>query len=626
MFDQNTLKQLENNYSPVDFSSKPEQKKKGRGGFLTSLISELGGSGGALGGASAGAALGSVVPGIGTAIGGLIGAGVGGFAGGTSGRLVENKVRDDEFRVKDALKEGAFSGVAGAGPIKLAKAGSGAIKGAFSSGVREGAEESLDKSIFNKITGGKVDAAGKRLTEQGSGLKADKNVGGMAGLDEQSQFMTKYTGTPRQQRVSMEKDMKDLSGQVDDVLTKTPIPINGASVGQRLKTAAEDLTDERYLDIDLNNPSVTKIIDRYSEKFGKVQDAKGVNDIVKTLNKTATRAQNKLMNPNAGPLTAQESAALALKRAGDDVLSDIPEIAPLKKNMAQIFEVTPQVAAQAEKGLSSPFLGGVKVKTPTQALNYTQSKAGALLQGATGGPPTSGGPGIVGLGSRILTGRGIDNATSQNIGMGIDPTQENEDQQAAIGGLGAGELGTDTPTEDDSPFAVQNVEANIKSILAQGGKQKDVADYLSNVKMYQALTQESGGQKALNSTASGVIADTKTGLASLDALSGKISKSGANNPLLGQIRSKNPFDTEAQGLQASVATAKQIVGKALEGGVLRKEDESKYAKLLPTMGDTDATAQYKIDELTKLITGRLQEYQRNISGGSGGTDLDALGL
>mgnify|MGYP007031181626 CR=1 FL=1 len=88
----------------------------------------------------------------------------------------------------------------------------------------------------------------------------------------------------------------------------------------------------------------------------------------------------------------------------------------------------------------------------------------------------------------------------------------------------------------------------------------------------------------------------------------------------------NPYDSNAQNLQAQVATAKQIVGKALEGGVLRKEDEVKYAKLLPTMRDTDQTAQFKIQQLQSLISSRLNDYLMSINGGSGGVDAAALGL
>jgi hypothetical protein len=101
---------------PQQAAPKPQpQAQHGHGGFLTSIISELSGAGGAAGGAAAGAAAGSVVPGVGTVIGGLAGAILGGFAGGTGGRLAENKVRDNKWNAGSAVKEGAldaaFSGL-----------------------------------------------------------------------------------------------------------------------------------------------------------------------------------------------------------------------------------------------------------------------------------------------------------------------------------------------------------------------------------------------------------------------------------------------------------------------------------------------------------------------------------
>lgn len=108
-----------------------QQKTSGRGGFLTSLISEIAGTGGALGGAAAGAAAGSVVPGLGTVVGGALGGLLGGFGGGTVGRVAENVVRDDRIGLDDALKEGALSGAFGGlgGGFRAAKGLKTAAKG-----------------------------------------------------------------------------------------------------------------------------------------------------------------------------------------------------------------------------------------------------------------------------------------------------------------------------------------------------------------------------------------------------------------------------------------------------------------------------------------------------------------
>jgi hypothetical protein len=121
----------------VDTSAqKKAVKNKGRGGTLSSLISEAGGTGGALGGAAIGTA---ILPGIGT----VLGAGIGGFLGGTGGRIAENKVRDNRLGLGDALTEGAISGAMGAGPLRLAGLG----KNAVTKGVSKGTTSLVDALI-----------------------------------------------------------------------------------------------------------------------------------------------------------------------------------------------------------------------------------------------------------------------------------------------------------------------------------------------------------------------------------------------------------------------------------------------------------------------------------------------
>lgn len=58
--------------------------------------------------------------------------------------------------------------------------------------------------------------------------------------------------------------------------------------------------------------------------------------------------------------------------------------------------------------------------------------------------------------------------------------------------------------------------------------------------------------------------------------------------------------------QAVIDRVKQVIGKALEGGVLRKEDEYKYVKILPTIGDTPQTVSTKIQGLEAAIALRRQ--------------------
>lgn len=98
----------------------PAPQVKGRGGSLTSFISE----GGALGGAAAGAAAGSILGPVGTLVGGAIGGGIGAF----SGRAAENKIRDDKWNLGEAGKEAAWTALFAGRPIKAIKGATAATK------------------------------------------------------------------------------------------------------------------------------------------------------------------------------------------------------------------------------------------------------------------------------------------------------------------------------------------------------------------------------------------------------------------------------------------------------------------------------------------------------------------
>jgi hypothetical protein len=138
------------------------------------------------------------------------------------------------------------------------------------------------------------------------------------------------------------------------------------------------------------------------------------------------------------------------------------------------------------------------------------------------------------------------------------------------------------------------------------------------------LNAESNRMRALKTGAAGAtkprgvtsgdanrLAEMQTGLNDLEQLAGKIGKTGAGS----QIGAALPnFVTEMTGLgadsksrQAVIDTIKQIIGKSLEGGVLRKEDEIKYEKILPRIGDPPAVAASKIEGLKQTIGQKRQD-------------------
>jgi hypothetical protein len=59
----------------------------------------------------------------------------------------------------------------------------------------------------------------------------------------------------------------------------------------------------------------------------------------------------------------------------------------------------------------------------------------------------------------------------------------------------------------------------------------------------------------------------------------------------------------------------QSIGKYLEGGVLRAEDEKKYEKMLPQLSDTPAVAKAKLVGIDALLKAKQQQYIQDVQTG-----------
>lgn len=122
-----------------------------------------------------------------------------------------------------------------------------------------------------------------------------------------------------------------------------------------------------------------------------------------------------------------------------------------------------------------------------------------------------------------------------------------------------------------------------------------------------ASNREQG--RAVTSGDAKALADLTTSLSLLDQLTGQIGTTGVGAKvgamLPNAVTQLTGWGESAKQRQAIIDQVKQIIGKALEGGVLRKEDEAKYLKILPTIGDPPEVAKSKIRSLgTTLVEKR----------------------
>lgn len=81
------------------------------------------------------------------------------------------------------------------------------------------------------------------------------------------------------------------------------------------------------------------------------------------------------------------------------------------------------------------------------------------------------------------------------------------------------------------------------------------------------------------------------------------------NPLSGF----GAYDTEQKAAEAQLRRATQLVGSFMEGGVLRKEDEEKYAKMLPSLSDPKDVAKRKLEGVKEMLESKRKQYLQDFN-------------
>lgn len=117
------------------------------------------------------------------------------------------------------------------------------------------------------------------------------------------------------------------------------------------------------------------------------------------------------------------------------------------------------------------------------------------------------------------------------------------------------------------------------------------------------------GSKQLSATQANLLSEGNQLSFVLDPLYNILeSKKGLFGPVTGKLGQLNPYNTAAQTIDDDLRRAAQTIGKYMEGGVLRKEDEEKYRKMLPQLTDTPDVAKNKLEGVTELLKRKQLEY------------------
>lgn len=148
--------------------------------------------------------------------------------------------------------------------------------------------------------------------------------------------------------------------------------------------------------------------------------------------------------------------------------------------------------------------------------------------------------------------------------------------------------------------------------VIRNGKPIRVTDATYREGDLPASTREQG--RPVTSGDANRVADLNTSLDDVEVLTevlGGVSGSTGTSAKVGAILPNWVTELTGRGVsakqkQATIDRVKQVIGKALEGGVLRKEDEKKYEKILPTIYDPPPVVTTKLAGLKTALTQRRQ--------------------
>ena len=178
----------------------------------------------------------------------------------------------------------------------------------------------------------------------------------------------------------------------------------------------------------------------------------------------------------------------------------------------------------------------------------------------------------------------------ENLDDGTQRLTEGVGKQFAPRATGPGRGNLNTMSEEDKASTIQAVLENPSLI------ERLTPTQLGKIIPGLRAAGFTNFGKSLPATAVTKIAEARAAIASIGDLRQVLKDNEQYIGPLAGLQKYNPY-SDAVKAQADINRVRQRVGKALEGGVLRKEDEEKYKTMLAELTDTPSTAIYKTDRM-----------------------------
>ena len=630
--------------APQKRMQQPKKKK----GFLLDQISTAGGILGGIGGSF-------IAPIAGTA---------GGAAAGSAlGETLENALMGESLG-KNVAKEAALGGIFSAGPLRLGSKVISKVAPRAGRSLEQGGKNLLGTQAnltraqsrqlgstpqdvlgeINQRTGltniNKMADVGKSVTgESGVFSELTRNaIGNTKGVDigdlrtvAEDLFVNKaplVTGAAKKNVVEQVKNSAVKSyGGAKGSLSTLADPYEAFDVARgfeanaaRLRSAYNASAADKQL-ADVYTSLAKEVNQRLFSAPGVVEGLIAAKPAAVTALKQLAKSAPSRSEKNAYTKLAQELGAVKTVKDARTAQSAFVKLSNIDQATAQA-----QSGAGAQLGSSMQGLGkilqrpsnllAVPLNAATPAVGGGAVTLGRALQGGMAAPTAKGIAGRVGAAGVVS---GTVNQSAQQTGSleGALASQDgmNETPFLPDGISGPLDSMTKQPVEQ-SPYPRENLIADVQR------DPKNAEKYIEYFTQLQSVYAPPEQSKFTSSTA-GTIADMQKGLQTIDDLKSMVSGGEfAGGVVRGGLRKLNPFDSTYRQQQAMVDTSRQIVGKAMEGGVLRKEDEEKYKRILPTMQDPPEVALSKLNYIQGVLSQNLQQYSGLVGAGTAPTTIE----
>lgn len=553
-----------------------------------------------------------------------------------------------------------LTGPKGKGANALSRTLSAVGQGAVSSGVRTATsledmtpEERLNATANSALVGGaltggfqvfgetlnKIRGGASTLENSGKVIKQDirkiRQPGSVYGASKEKEINKVldelgFKGTPEQQYASLEPKLNELESQLNKVIEDNPnITVKVGDIKSSFMTNLKSALRSK----DLTSAQAKREIEGYINDLIKASGGKGK---FADVGLQRLRDLKKLVNDDYGPVRAildrggtlnarQKVIEAAWESLDDAVKGASPEMKRLLKMESALYKAAPSLQSAR---FNPPTLRALGISIPAEVTNTAKSAVGDVLEvaGKVMNKLPESADMITEAGQRaapVIGSQLSSGASEYSTYQPQDSYDQTQDQAGEDYSSGNMEHTESLPRH---PLFGRMTKQEILLKAFKSGVSKKGLEEIEA--LYDKFSPEGGdGKLELTDSAIKNVADTRSAVRDVERLTTAISSSNLTGPLTGW-RALNPYDTDSRELQAEIDRVRQKVGKALEGGVLRKEDEDKYKKILPTMGDTKQTALKKLEKLRITLAQDLQDYVQIQSlygkGRSGQTELPLI--